>query len=303
MRLEPIAAHLASRLEPVRAWSRTPEARRLGWIVALILFFGGLAMSLKARPDLFASVQFGPLVPALLALVVVMTLANTFTVREIGRLAGARLTTTKSFSVAVMSAAANYLPVPGGPIYRVVAMQQAGAGLKAAGFANIAAGLIWMAATFLLAGLCAALITPWLGASLLLAAAVLGCGSIWMAHRLPGGNRALLVLFIISVAAACIYALAVHLALAMIGAEASLVQSTIVSAAGVIGAAIALTPSGVGIREGASAGLAALVGVDPAAAFAASAVVHVMILGFLMLCAAGFAGTQTHKPLSDEGLN
>ena len=124
-----------------------------------------------------------------------------------------------------------------------------------------------------------------------------------MAHRLPGGLSAVARVGVLGVVTALLYAFALFVVFGVIGAETSPAQAIVVSASGALGAALALAPSGFGFREGTAAGLAVLVGVDPASAFAASALLHIAMLGFLIACAAYLATSQRPKPISQERLN
>ncbi|GJL90366.1 lysylphosphatidylglycerol synthase domain-containing protein [Hyphococcus sp.] len=179
-----------------------------------------------------------------------------------------------------MSAAANHLPVPGGPLLRTAVIQAAGGSLKNAGLANIVAGVVWMSATFLFAGMCSALLDASLSITLLGLGSILFAVMLGAARPLPGGRNKVIHLLLISLISAGAYALSIYMALNAFGASWSFPQAAVIAAAGVIGAASSITPSGLGIREAVAAGLATLIGADPAAAFAATATVHVAMAGF-----------------------
>ncbi len=258
--------------------------------MAVLLFFGGFAAAAVSQPALIADLRAEPMLIIVFALCPLMIGVNMLTTKELANFAGARMGFASSLRLAVMSTAANHLPAPGGPLLRMAAFQRAGASLKNAGLANVAAGFIWMSATFFFVVFFAFSFTPQLAAAsfcigvlCLLAALVLG-------RKLPGGMGAMGRLFVVSAIAAALYATAIHYALTAFGIEGTFASAAVISAAGVLGAAASIAPSGLGVREALAAGLAVIIGAPPAAAFAATAIVHAA-MGLLMgFCALYFAG-------------
>lgn len=287
--------HMIEMARRLRKALRSPRGERIAWGAAVAIFFGGLAFSLASRPSLASAIRFDSMAILVFALCPLMTGVNMLITRELSRAAGVRLSYVASLKLAVMSTAANHLPAPGGPLLRIAAFREAGATLKEAGMANVAQGLIWMSAAFLFAG-------PWaLALDFLLGFCLIGLGlallavAIAIAGRLPGSYASGVRLFAVSFLSAALYALSIHVALQALGAVWSFPQAAVIAAAGVIGAASSIAPAGLGVREAASAGLATLIGADPAAAFAATATVHVAMVAVMAACAAVFAAGR-RKP-------
>jgi len=264
---------------------RKPHIQRIVWGAAVLVFAGGFIVSVKAQPSLLSEMRPGAMLLLALVICPLMTVANMLTTKEAARFCGAHLGYGAALRIAILSTAVNHLPAPGGPILRTAAFQQAGARLKHAALANIAAGLIWIGATFIFAShfafaLAASIAIGCLGFGVLCLGAAMA-----IARRLPGGVASMVRLAAISYGAAILYTIAIYCALSSYGVDWSFAQTAVVSTAGVIGAAASIAPSGLGVRELASAGLAALVGADPAAAFAATASVHLAMLLVMGVCA------------------
>lgn len=266
---------------------KSPRSQRVAWAAAVVIFFGGFAVSLMARPDLISAVRPDAALIVVLVLCPAMTIVTATATRETARLAGVDMDFQASLRLAVMSGAANYLPVPGGPLLRTAVMQTAGASLKDAGLANVAAGISWMSATFSFAGACALLFEPFLAAASLGLGAILFAAAAGITRTLPGKRAGLVRIMFVNLGSAAVYAVAIHVSLNAFGVGWDFPHAAVIAAAGVIGAASSITPSGLGIREAVAAGLASLIGADPAAAFAATAAAHVAlaaVTGVLSAC-------------------
>lgn len=292
MNVNAIFPVLLSQVCRLRDVLSTPRAQRIAWAVAVMIFFGGLAASFVARPSLMTGLRPDAIALLALALCPLMTVINMAATKELARAAGVTFSFSASLELSVMSTAANHLPAPGGPLLRTAAFQSAGASLKDAGLANIVLGVLWMSAAFLFAG-------PWtlaldfpLGVSFLGLGAGLFVISIAMSRRLPGGCRSSLRLMALSIVSAATYAAAIYVALYAFGAAWTFPQAAVIAAAGVIGAASSIAPAGLGVREATSAGLAVLIGAEPAAAFAATATVHVAMTAVMAACALAFANRR-----------
>lgn len=259
---------------------KSPRSQRVVWAIAVIVFFGGFIASVASQPKLISAFHWNIALVIVFFLCPAMTIINMATTREIARLAGVKMSFSAALRLAVMSSAANHLPAPGGPLLRTAVIQAAGGRLKDAGLANVAAGIGWMSGTFLFVGAWALLLDALLGAVLLVLGVVSLAVTFAVARTLPGNCASLMRLMSINLVSAAAYALSIYVALNAFGAAWSFSQAAVIAAAGVIGAASSIAPSGLGIREVAAAGLASLIGAEPAAAFAATATVHIAMAAF-----------------------
>ncbi|NNL90377.1 MAG: hypothetical protein HKP25_15050 [Marinicaulis sp.] len=285
----PIVANYGAAL---KKWAAQPTMQRLAWAVAVIVFIGGVALSIRANPKIVQDIDYALLGLILFVLCPVMTAANMLITREIGRVAGANLDYAQSLRLAVMATAINHLPAPGGAILRTAAYHDAGATLKDAAIANAVGGFAWMGVTFLQAGLFGATVSFTLGSIFFGIGAALTIASIWMARKRPGRLKDLPALFGVCALSAFTYAICIVAAVRALGESAAFAQAVFISTSGVIGAAASIAPSGLGIREAAAAGLGVLINVDPAAAFSATALVHIAMIVIMGLCAVFFAASE-----------
>lgn len=259
---------------------KSPRAQRITWAVAVVVFIGGFAASIASQPQLLSSFRLDAALVLIFFLCPAMTMINMATTKETARLAGVNMGFSAALKLTVMSSAANHLPAPGGPLLRTAVIQAAGGSLKDAGLANVASGLIWMSATFLFAGAWALLLDVRLASALFLLGAILFIVTFAIARSLPGKHASLMRLLPISLISAAAYAFSIYVALNAFGTVWPFPQAAVIAASGVIGAASSIAPSGLGVREAAAAGLASLIGADPAAAFTATATVHIAMAAF-----------------------
>jgi hypothetical protein len=277
--------------ERFKAFHQKPAVQRIAWGAAVIVFSAGLFFSIATQPGLFSSLRLAPMLVLLFLLCPAMAIANMAATRIMAELSGAQFSWPKSFKLAVMSTAANHLPIPGGPILRIAALKAEGASIKDASIANIALGLAWMSATFLFASVCSVGDYPALAAGFICAGALLFIFTWLMGAKLSGA-AGVMKLMAINIASAAIYAISIYVTLYALGAAWSFPQAVIVATAGVIGAASSITPSGLGVREAAAAGLAVVISVAPAEAFAATAVVHIAMMALMGVFAAVYASRR-----------
>ena len=285
---DPTKDSILTALRRLHCMLKSPRVVRIAWGAAIIIFFGGVAISVAARPELILSFQLESLLVVGLLFSPAMTLINMIITKETAALAGVAMSNTASLRLAVMSAAANHLPVPGGPLLRTAAIHAGGAGLKDAGLSNIVSGIAWMSATFIFVSVCAVFLDATLALALGMLGAILGAAMLGVARSLPFRRAVLVRLCLISSISAAVYAGAIYTALNAFGGNLSFPVAAVIAAAGVIGAASSIAPSGLGVREAAAAGLATLIGVDAAAAFTATAIVHIAMAGFTGVCALFF---------------
>jgi hypothetical protein len=249
------------------------DVRLAAALLAFALFVTGLTISILTNPNLLRDIRLAPALALLLGVFPLIVAGNVAQTLAIARIAGCRFSLSAAFRVTVFSSAANHLPLPGGILLRVGAMTAAGADAKRAAAATLASGFLWISAAFAIAAPFAAMGAPPLAFALAGAALVSGAAGLYLAFRLRRRFLDLLSLLGLNLLCAVTYALAVFVALAALGAADAGV-ALVVSAAGVIGNAVSLAPAGLGVREAAAAGLAALIGAEPATAFLSTTLVH-----------------------------
>jgi len=191
--------------------------------------------------------------------------------------------------LSILSSAANYLPLPGGPALRIVAMAESGATLKGASLVNVAAALIWFGVTFLHAGFWAFTNGSMLFIALIVTGLMAFGAGVFLVRLVSKNIFYIMALTIISLLTAICYAVGFWFALRSIGFDGEFTLAVIISVAGVIGAAASFAPAGLGVRELAAAYVASLVATAPALGFLASAILQVATVAPLVLVAIIFS--------------
>ncbi len=278
-------AHLLDGLEHIRNRLRSPAVQRVAFLCAAVVFGGGVIISLRASPDLLAKLKPMPVLLLTFVFAPILIVLNTLLLLATCKIAAAKMSLINGLKLSILSSAANYLPLPGGPALRIVAMAESGATLKNASLANIAAALLWFGVTFLHAGFWAFPSGSMLFIFLLAIGLTAFVAGISLTRLISKNFFDMIVLTVISLLTAICYATGFWFALRLIGFDGGFAQAVIISIAGVIGAAASFAPAGLGVRELAAAYVASLVATAPALGFLASAMLQVVTIAPLVFAA------------------
>ncbi|MDE0066602.1 MAG: hypothetical protein OXN44_06990 [Acidimicrobiaceae bacterium] len=182
------------------------------------------------------------------------------------RIASQKPSTSRSVRVAVVSSAANLLPLPGSLIVTVRSLSEDGSTYGPAISASAVPGLCWLSITGIVGGSAIAVEgPPWLGSATAVAALLTGAAAFKLFRETaPDGGSARLLLSVLGVEAAwlIISALRLGLAVTALGVDVSPTQALALSVAGALTVAIGFFPSGLGLREALIAGLSPLIGLE-----------------------------------------
>jgi uncharacterized membrane protein YbhN (UPF0104 family) len=253
-------------------WTKDLRIQRIALVIAGTFFTIGLVASLLAKPNLLRALSWQPLV-LLLTLGVPATVAlNTTEVILTAAMAGSRLPVRVSLRVAIISGAANMLPLPGGPLVRIAAVKSAGASYGESTAATFAIALIWLGTAFGYAGAWIVAKVPILGLSFLMGGVSALIAGLLTAVWLSKGWRMPLMAFTLKLALTVVDAARLWVCLSALGAVADFAQASTLAAAAVTGSAVSIVPAGLGVREGVSAVLAPFVGLSSAVGFLAVAI-------------------------------
>lgn len=254
---------------------RTHRSVFLG--IGLSLFVLGLWLS-------FSSIrrgQYQPVIGLLVLNALLLTplalVLNAWGLRLSARAVGSRIALRNAVAVSSGSTIAEVMPIPAGLIARTAAIVAGGATALSAGKVLTAGALLWV-------GMCSAVgamalldTAPTAGVSLLLLGLVLGVlGSVWI-HSLSSGSM-LLMLWAHRVLSLAVVVARVLLAYRGLGGVLSPLEAGLITCAYVIGSLSTILPAGLGIGEGLSALAAISIGVNPAMAFAATALNRLFLL-------------------------
>jgi hypothetical protein len=270
---------------------------------ALVLFVVISVVSFSSLPD---DVHWQPW--AVLVLLLVTTpltvAANAAEYRVMGAISRHRIGWLESGRLTLIAGAANLLPLPGGIMVRTQALRREGTTYRRALAANAAAGVTWIAAGCLAAGvLLIARPAAVAAVATLLTLAVAGLGAVWLLlrradRRLAG--RHLGSLFLVEVATVAISGLRIYLAFQVIGQTVEPVQAVALTASVIIAAAVGIFPAGLGLRELLSGVIGTAVGLTASESIAATAADRIVSLAGSAILAAVLLGTMRSTAASRQ---
>lgn len=257
------------------------RARAAILAVASMVVAVGVVMSVRAHPEAVRNLDGWYVAAVLAAGVPLMMAANAATFALSGRLLGQRVAPLVALEVAIIGSAANLLPLPGGTVARVAALRVGGSSIRGALGATLWPTLLWAGMSLGYSGVwIAVLADPLLGAGM----AALGAVAAGLsAARLAMTSRAGLTSAIaaVQVAMVLIDVVRFQLCLHALGVGASFGEASAFTASAVLGAAIAVVPAGLGVREAAAAAIGPLVGIDPGLGFLAATLNRVLTLAMV----------------------
>ena len=257
---------LAPSARPLPARSSLLARRRSILLpVAVLLFAGASTMAYRRIPDVSISAKW---LAALAALGPFTMLLNAVEYMVAGRIVRQRIPFGEAVRIAILSSAANLLPIPGAAVVRTRALKQGGSGYAAAFRSYAAVGVGWVGTALLLAGLLQIRAgAQWVGL-MATAGGLLACGAMVTLMRSAPRKMALALSVIgvetlfVMVAAARIYTAARG-----VGLTCSITQAVALTVAAAAASAVGVFPAGLGLRELLAAlaspviGLSAAVGV------------------------------------------
>ena len=257
----------------VRAVARLQRKKgnRMLYAVAAMLFVASTVYAFREISGI--SLHWGWLgIAALLAPITLLLNGAEYEVA--GRILGHRVRFAESFRIAVLSSAANLLPLPGSFLVKTEALKRKGSGYPAAGRANAALSAGWVTTSLLLAGAVLAVTGQLvIGVIFLVLATASAVITVLLIGRpasrwLPNGGRIAAVEsgFVI------VSSLRIYAVLHGIGVGATFPQSLVLALAGAMAALGAVFPAGLGLREVIAGALSPLVGLEIAAGVLCTAV-------------------------------
>jgi hypothetical protein len=271
------------RIAGSRAREFSPRTRNVFLGVSLVLFIGFVVWSWVSRPDIEGGVRWVPMVLAAIltpGIFVLKALEYDAAARVLDQRPSAR----ESFEVAVLSSAANLLPVPGSVMVTVHSLSASGSTYGRATSATAAVGVTWLAATGVYGGVALGVAgAPVVGA----AAVVVGITCIAVAVllvrscRSPRVLQAMVRIFVVETVFVIGSALQYWLVLRSIRVDATIAQTVALTVAASIATAVSIFPSGLGIREVATALISSAVNLPAAAGVIMSVVTRIMWLSVL----------------------
>ena len=255
---------------------------------ALILFCGGLFLSLRASPDILQRMRLGPLLVILLGVVPVGLAISAMDFQILARLSQVKVRFWPAVEVTIYTRAANMLPIPGSLAVRMAVLRERGATLRRSGGLMFLLTAIWGGVGFCFSA-------AWLAfqAPPVLAISFAFIGIAILASCCVAVRRFKLDPTLVSFSAGlrlgfiALDALVLMIAVRAIGVDAAYHQTAILVVSSFIAS---IVPAGLGVRETIVAFLAPIAGIDAATGFLAAAVVRFMGMGSLAMCSLMLVG-------------
>jgi hypothetical protein len=266
-------------------------------ILAIAIFGGGLALSLKQLPEDLGQVAPRFLVLCALLAVPAAIFINAVETKLCAALAGTRFGWLEATHIGLVSSAANMLPLPGGPLVRIGALKVAGVSLLQGGIATTLIAATWVGLALTYAGASTIASHPAVGVPFLAAGGIATLACAIALFRLGRSWPLVAMVLATKSAGIAVGLVRMYLALASLGVVVSFTQACVFALADVAGSAVSIVPSGLGVNEAVAALMAPLAAVPPTVAFLAVGINRVIALPVLALASAFVAGMRgPHSP-------
>ena len=252
--------------------------RASAFIIAILIFFGGLALCIGSSPDIFSKINYGPFLILLLVGVPLTLVFNALDFVYSAELVERRFAFLEAFKISIFSTAANMLPLPGGAVIRVAALRQAGAGLGEGTRVTLATGFIWLGVSLIFSSAWIAAYMPSLAVLSGLGGSLVFIMGVIVANSKFQKNIVILKIISLKLAATLLVAFKLMLSLYALGQIVPFSKAAVMSAADVIGSAVMIVPAGLGVNEAVSAVLAQAVGLTAATGFLAAVINRLSVL-------------------------
>ena len=270
-RLLRFASKVEISLERYRTTS--PRTKRIAFTGAVLLIITGTVFSIQAHPEVMASLDWKPVLVVFALVVPAMILINVLVFIMTAALVGHRVEFGTALKITILGSLANMLPLPGGIAVRIAGLKTFGASWRESAAAMLCVTAIWAGVAFAFSGLWIVggdTAPNWIGA-VFTSIGVLGLiGGLAIGRSIHGGLGVSLIIGVLKTVMVVTEALRFYFCLLALGVAAGFSQAAVFVVAGVVGSAVSLVPSGLGVRETVAAGLAPLVGLSVGSGFLAA---------------------------------
>lgn len=250
------------------------KVKTFALLISLLIFVGGLVLSVTHNPSLFKNISWPFLGLMLLIGVPVTVVINAVRYILTGRVLSQRISIINSLNITVLSTAANALPLPAGVLVRIAGLKTKTTSYKDSASATFLVFGVWAGATCLysataLCVLSSSLTIPAI-AIYILGTIILAISSNVLLKKMS--STQLLVLILANeFAAAASDAFRLWLCFIALGASTSFVVTSILAISAVAGSAVGIVPAGLGLREAVTALIGPLINVSASAGFVVAA--------------------------------
>lgn len=215
----------------------------------------------------FAELTWWPIVIAFVVMAPASLALKSTEYQISARLVSQQPSQSRSLKVAVVSAAANLLPLPGSMIVTVRSLSEDGSNYGSAISAGAVPGVAWLSLTGLIGGTAIVIEGQLLVGGFIVLAGLIAGIAAWKLFQTATAHQASslpLALSVVGVEVAWLMVSALRLALAVtaLGVSITPTQALALSVAGALTVAIGFFPGGLGLREALLAALSPLIGLE-----------------------------------------
>lgn len=291
-------------LRRIRRGPTTRGGQQALLVAAGVGFIAMSVLGYRSLPDDREPLNVGLLVLLMVVGGPAMLLVTANEYRLLGRMCQVDINYRSALGVTVAAAAANLLPLPGAVLVRSGDLAGRGAGARRIATSITSLGLTFVAVAALSAAIAFALADQPLAAAI---AFVIGLALIVgvsiVQHRVVGSAWKRLVGTALWIETQVMAVVVARLAvvLAAMGVPTGLIESVVLGSASVLSTAIAIFPGGLGLREGLSGVLGAVVGIEVSTGVVASAIDRITYLVSLAILSLGSLAWRRKEVDLDDG--
>jgi hypothetical protein len=283
-----------------------PLSRRTQLVVTIVVTIGLVVASVWGWRRAHLSVSEIDWVALLVAFCVAAPatlVLKAFEYDAAARLIGARARPRRALEVAIVSSAANLLPIPGSLLVTAHSLSEQGATYGEAAFASVIPSLTWLAIAGVIGGISVVIAgNAIVGAVLAVGGGgCLAVAAVMFLRSAPTAGRAELAfrILVIETLWVALGGFRMWLALRAIGVAATPAQVLALAVAGAMAIAIGFLPAGLGAREALIAVLSPIVNLPLSTGVVVGVIDRVVWISFLALAAIAFSVWRSMHPDSE----
>ena len=288
-----------------RARPLPDRVRRPLLLVTTLALAAAVVWAWRSADLAAADLRWGPIVALALVAAPLSLILKAAEFVVAARIAGQRPPARLAAETAVVSSAANLLPLPGSLLVTVQTLAQGGATYGGAVAASAVPGVAWIGATGIVGGVAVVVEgAPLLGVAVIaVGVGALAAAGAMFAANAPTEGRVTLGAAVLGVEIAWLATSGLRfvLAAAAIGLDLTFTQALVLSVAGAASVAIGFVPGGLGVREAIIAALSPLIGLDIDEGLVLGVIDRIVWLGVLALTALVLTASRRRvAPAGDE---
>ncbi len=258
------------------------QVKSIALLVSLLIFIGGIILSIQYNPGLIKDVNWVFIFIILLVGVPITVSINAIRYILTGNLIKRKIPIISALNITVFSTVANMLPLPGGVLVRIAGLKTVDISYQKGISATILVFIVWVAMTCLYAASALYLITfevTIIEITVYVVGIVLLGLSIYLLKKMRAQIWLILLILGTELFAAATDAFRLWLCFLALSEQVDFLNSSVLTISAVVGSAISIVPAGLGLREATTALIAPIVNISASAGFVVTALNR--LIGFI----------------------